>query len=606
MARYDRLRESRQSSERQRLQALLAEQRRRRLAFIFAVMTGLIALLGYRLFYWHILEADTLKARVRLPAETAEDVRPRGTIRDRNGYMLAVDGVSYDLAVSPNIIGNPEKMASAVAPIIGSDHSELRRIFEGNERYIPITTSLPYTVGQQLIELDSRALRITKHLIRDYPNGPLAAHILGFVNAERRGHYGVEAYYNDLLSSPGTPPESDEPIAEEIKIGHRPFAPTREGVDLILTIDRAVQVIVEQELRAAIAGFGAQGGTIIVLDPKSGDILAMASEPSYNPNDYARTPPERFANPALEQQYEPGSVFKIITAAAALDSGVADSQTVFQDTGVIEVGGQYIRNWDGGSYGSQTVTGILGYSLNTGVAWLATRVGAERMLSYYHAFGFGSPTGVDLGGEVAGQVKKPGDGLWHPSDLGTNAFGQGISVTPIQMASAIAAVVNHGTLMQPRIVKAVVDNGQVREMPTITRGQPIQPAVADRLREILADAVEMETKTALLGEWRIGGKTGTAQIPIPGGYHATDTIASFVGFAPADDPAFVMLVTLDRPPGEMRWGSQSAAPTFQKLARRLLNYWNIPPDRFRLAQRPPDRPAAPEPPSVELNATPTP
>ncbi|MCZ7571970.1 MAG: penicillin-binding protein 2 [Ardenticatenaceae bacterium] len=588
MIRHDTWREMRPSLEHIRLRAELAAQRRRRLYVVFAVVNGIFALLAWRLYYWQVIEADTLKTRVHVPVQQAVDVQPRGTIRDRNGYLLAVDEVEYDLAASPNIIAKPYEMAQKVSAITNEPADRLAEIFRGNQLYVPITESLPYTMGQQLLALDSGALEVTKHLKRYYPNGPLAAHVLGFVNAERRGHYGVEAFYNNLnnlLNGAERLGTDNRPPAEEVKLGHRPFAPTRDGVDLVLTIDRTVQFIVEEELQQAIALYKAPSGTIIVIDPKTGDILAMASYPSYDPNRYPTTDPKLFSNPALEQQYEPGSVFKIITTAAALDSGLISPETVYTDTGVIEVGGQYIRNWDSGSYGPQTVVGILGYSLNTGAAWLATQLGAERMIHYYEAFGFGQKTGVDLGGEVPGQVKRPGDGIWHPSDVGTNAFGQGISVTPLQMVSAVGAVANHGVLMRPRIVKAIIDHGHVEERPTVVRDHPISADVADTLRNILADAVAIETQAALLGDWRVAGKTGTAQIPIPGGYHATDTIASFVGFAPADDPQFVMLVKLDRPPGLARWGSRSAAPVFQGLARRLLNYWGVPPDQYRLAQK---------------------
>lgn len=584
MIRHDSRHEMRQSLDQTRLRAELAEQRRLRLYVVFAVVNGIFALLAWRLYYWQVLEADTLKARIHAPAKQAVDVQPRGTIRDRNGYLLAVDEVEYDLAASPNIIGKPREMARQVSAITGEPADTLEEIFRGDQLYVPITESLPYTMGQQLLELDSRALQVTKHLTRSYPNGALAAHVLGFVNAERRGHYGVEAFYNDLLSGVERVETDGGPPAEEVKLGHRPFAPTRDGIDLVLTIDRTVQFIIEEELRQALAVHGAPSGTIIVLDPKTGDILAMASQPSYDPNQYATSDPKLFSNPALEQQYEPGSVFKIITAASALDSGLISRKSVYTDTGVVEVGGQYIRNWDGASYGPQTIVGILGYSLNTGAAWLATQLGAERMIRYYEAFGFGQKTGVTLGGEVPGHIKRPGDGVWHPSDVGTNAFGQGISVTPLQMVSAVGAVANHGVLMRPRIVKAIIDHGHVHEFQPEVRSEPVSAEVADTLRVILADAVEIETKAALLGDWRVAGKTGTAQIPIPGGYHANDTIASFVGFAPADDPQFVLLVKLDRAPGIARWGSRSAAPVFQGLARRLLNYWNVPPDQYRLVK----------------------
>jgi cell division protein FtsI/penicillin-binding protein 2 len=321
------------------------------------------------------------------------------------------------------------------------------------------------------------------------------------------------------------------------------------------------------------------------MEPRTGDILAMANSPSYDPNRFGEylDNPDIFQNPAVSKQYEPGSVFKMITVAGALDAGIVSPETIYECLGYIEVGGRVIRNWDGKAYGPRTITEILGFSLNTGTAWLSTSLGAERFYHYLDAFGFGKLTGIDLGSEATGQVKHPGDGLWHASDQGTNAFGQGIAVTPIQMISAAASLLNDGQVMHPRVVKAIINHGHIEEQPVRVRGQSVSPAVAQAMQRMLADAVEMETKPALIEGWRIGGKTGTAQKPIPGGYHATDTVASFIGYTPADDPAFIVLVVLDRPLGLYQWGSQSAARVFNRLAQRILNYYNIPPDAHRMA-----------------------
>ncbi|MGH2544796.1 MAG: peptidoglycan D,D-transpeptidase FtsI family protein, partial [Ardenticatenaceae bacterium] len=575
----------RQTEEEKKRRLQLAQQRALRAGMILALITAFALFLGYRLFYWQVLRQEELLELANKPAPPLAELQPRGTIRDRNGYLLATDNASYKFGVSPKIVSYPERTAQEVAAVTGIDVALLEESFLREDPYYVITDTLPYTVGQQLVLMDMPSFQIEPVLHRAYPEGSLAGHMLGFVNAERRGLAGVEMYYDALLKGEEDLPVPEGPPAEEIKLGHRPFNPTRNGIDLILTLDRSIQFMAEQELDMAIRDFEALGGTIIVMEPATGDILAMANTPDYDPNQYGNylDNPDIFQNPAVSKQYEPGSVFKMVTVAAALDTGLVSPDTIYNCVGYIEVGGRIIHNWDGRAYGPRTVTEILGLSLNTGTAWLSTSLGAERFYHYVDSFGFGQPTGVDLGSEAAGTVKHPGDGLWHASDQGTNAFGQGIAVTPIQMISAAASLVNDGQLMQPRVVKAIVNHGHIQEQPIRVRGQSVSPAVAQAMQRMLTEGVEMETKTALLDGWRIGGKTGTAQKPIPGGYHATDTIASFIGYAPADDPVFIVLIVLDRPLGVYQWGSQSAARVFNRLAQRILNYYNIPPDAHRLA-----------------------
>lgn len=575
-------REQEEEQERRELKRRLAGQRRRRAYVILAIIVGMMGILGWRLTYWQVIAREEVLAKqpltqIKEPAETA-----RGTIRDRNGYLLAVDSTKYSFAVSGNLIARPEELAQDVSTLVDMPADELAATFRRDDQYIPITTSLTYTVGQTLVDMDEPAFIVEPRLDRSYPNDALAAHVLGFVNAEGDG-YGLERTFSSWLSG-DVSVETSGPVAEEVKFGGRPFAPSRNGVDLILTLDRNVQFMAEQELERAMEMYSVEGGSIIVMEPHTGDILAMANWPSFNPNEFASTPADNFVNPAVAEQYEPGSVFKPITIAAALDNGAVSLNTVYEDRGLIEVGGQLIRNWDGGSKGRVTITEILGYSLNTGTAWVNTQLGIDAFLEYVYGFGFGQATGIGIGEEASGSVKEPGDGAWSPSDLGTNAFGQGIAVTPLQMVTAYTALANEGQMMEPRLIRAVVDNGRVATLDPTPAGQPIRPSTARIMQSMLADAVEIGMKRAQTDGYRVGGKTGTAQVPIPGGYHPTDTIASFIGYVPADEPSVLILVKLNKPKNEYQWGSSSAAPTFQRLAQRILTYQNVPIDRLRTAR----------------------
>ena len=602
------------SRERKRVSEL-ARQRVFRASMVMAFITALVTILAYRLVYWQVIMRDELLVRANKPTLESSITSSRGTIRDRNGYLLATDTVVYKFWVSPNIISYPDETAQEVSEIIGKNVAELQEIFKQDEHNVLIDDSLSYSVGQKLVEMDNPAFVIEPILLRSYPNSKLASHLLGFVNAERRGLTGVEMYYDELLSGQKKLPVLDGKPAEEIKLGHRPFTPSRIGVDLVLTIDRSIQVMIEKELKFAMKEYKATGGTIIVMEPKTGEVLGMASYPSYDPNHYMDYLDQEsiFQDPAISRQYEPGSVFKIITIAAALDAGLVSPNTRWTDPGHFEVGGQVIKNWDQKAYSKRTITEIMGYSLNTGTAWLSTQLGSQDFYAYVERFGFGELTGIELSNEISGLVRRPGDGSWHPSDLGTNSFGQGIAVTPMQMISAVASLLNNGELMQARIVKAIVSRSQIQEMPPSKLKDTVSPQVAQTMRQMMVDAVKIATTKALLEDegWLIGGKTGTAQIPIAGGYDPDHTISSFIGFAPTDEPAFIVLVKLDRPQGIYQWGSRSAAPTFKRIAHYLLNYYNIPPDKYRMvhtSEMPTALPMNAPPNQVEMDvhATPAP
>jgi cell division protein FtsI/penicillin-binding protein 2 len=359
-----------------------------------------------------------------------------------------------------------------------------------------------------------------------------------------------------------------------------PVVLPQPGATLELTLDRTVQAIAEEELARSVQEYRAQGGTIIVMDPRTFGILASASWPEYDPGRYrdfigAEVP---FEDPAISQQYEPGSVFKIVTVAAALEAGIATPETTYYDHGYIEVGGQRIENASHDAYGEQSVADILIESLNVGAAWLAVQTGPETFYRYVQAFGIGQRTGVDLAGEVEGRLWLPNDyEHWYASSLGVNAFGQAVAVTPLQMATAVATVANDGVRLQPYIVEQrLTFDGTVSTQQPVVEGQVISPEAAHTLTEMLVRTVEEGVPQARVEGYRVAGKTGTAQIPVPGGYARDDTITSFVGFGPVPDPQMLILVKLDRPQTST-WASHTAAPTFRRLASRLFPVLGIPP-----------------------------
>ncbi|MBI4771745.1 MAG: penicillin-binding protein 2, partial [Chloroflexi bacterium] len=355
------------------------------------------------------------------------------------------------------------------------------------------------------------------------------------------------------------------------------------GVDLYLTVDRDIQAEVERALADALRSSGASGGLILVTNPHTGEILAIASTPGYDPNNYADYPEEALTNPAISGQYEPGSVFKPLTMAGAIDAGIVTPDTPFMDVGYIEVGGLVIRNWDGGAWGLQTMLGCLQHSLNVCLSQVAVWMGPNLFYNYMNAFGIGRLTNVDLAGEQPGRLKRPGDEDWYDSDLGTNSFGQGVAVTPLQLATALGAIANGGAMMQPHVLKAVVQKSEVHTVQPQVMGRPIRRETAATVNELLVRSLELEASAALVPGYLVAGKTGTAQIPIPGGYDPQGTIASFVGWLPADNPQMLILVKLDRPTTSP-WGSVVAAPVFSQLAQRLVVMLEIPPDAMRSGQ----------------------
>lgn len=553
------------------------------------VLLGLAVFAGLVVFQLLRIEFGGASAEYfrRLSSTVSEQPREfspqRGRILDRDGELLVANDVQYEISAAPNAVWNVKETAAALSTLLNMSVGDLEAALRSDKAYVLIARPVEARLGDEIKKLlDERAISgitVTPLAKREYPGVSLAAQVLGFVgyNAQGRqvGYFGVEGFYNELLAG-----RSVQGIQQLVPFAAEPDPVVDQGADLYLTIDRDIQFLVEGVLASAIQQYGAEGGSIIVSNPRTGEILAMASFPTYDPNHYATNPPADPMNPAVSAQYEPGSTFKVLTMAAALDSGLVKPDTPFVDTGFIEVGAAPIRNWDGGAWGATDMVGCLRHSLNVCMATLSTQMGPQTFYNYLAAFGIGHRTNVDLAAEAPGRLKRPGDPDWFESDLGTNSFGQGVAVTPIQLVAAVSALANDGVIMQPHVLKRVENNGRTHATQPQVLGRPIRPETAHLLSEMLAKSLEGEAKNVKVPGYRIAGKTGTAQIPIPGGYDRTRTIASFIGWGPVDDPQFIVLVKLDKPTASL-WGSETAAPVFSQLVQRLVVLMQIPPDRLR-------------------------
>ena len=533
---------------------------------------------------------------------------PRGNIYDRKGNILATNQIGYEVGIDLKFVTDPESIAFVAASLLdGVDYldafalASTEKRAQENRYFVLSSFVSKETIDEiQLLRANYAARRQetrsttpslsglvwTPMQQRTYPEGTLAANILGFYNYFSResaqGVFGVEEAYNRLLTGkPQTVFMPNDPYLVEALPNIEP------GASLILTIDREIQKMLEDTLQQALDWSGGTGGTIIVSNPKTGEILGMAGTPFFNPNHYWKYQ-ETFPgitpfNKAVGTAYEPGSVFKVITMAAALDSGVVDMDSTYNDaSGVYWVANTWpIYNWNFGAWGIQDMTGCMRHSLNVCLVYVAIdRLGEELFYDYLHAFGFGRSTGIDLANEANYPLRLPDNNQWMILDLATNSYGQGIAVTPIQMVTAISAIANDGRMMTPHIVRSVVDQGQQYNVSPQAINNPVSAETARAITEMLSQSLEEEASVALIEGYRVSGKTGTGEIPTELGYTSNQTNASFVGWGPSDDPQFVVYVWIEKPTISP-WGSEVAAPVFSDVVEQLVVLMRIPPDNIR-------------------------
>lgn len=543
------------------------------------------------------VEAEVFRQQAENFAYEVKTFYPnRGEIYDRNGRLLAGQKTVYEIGVDLRNVKDPHAIAFAISRELEMDYDQLLGALQNPPENISYMILADYVDAQKALNLQVlkkalqdqapsgaygglTGLQFSSHPQRSYPENALASNIIGFVNREGKGYFGVEENYDNLLA--GNPVQvlipTDPNKAYEI-----PKVP--DGTTLILTINRDLQAASEKLLDESLTEYGAQDGVIIVMDPRNGELLAVATSRRmdlnkfWNYNDIYDNATD--FNPAISKTYEPGSVSKILTMAAALDSGIVTPNTTYLDTGSVMIGGATIQNWDRNPWGVQNMVGCLQHSLNVCMVNLSTQMGANKFYGYMDAFGFGHLTNVDLAGESAGRLKVPGDSDWYPVDLGTNSFGQGMSTTPVQMMAAASAVANDGDMVTPHVLYAMVRDGRQYNVPPQHAGSPISAQTAATLNEMLAISLEAESSKALVPGYRVAGKTGTAEIPVDGVYSTYETNASFIGWGPVDDPQFMIYVWLERPTTSP-WGSETAAPVFSEMAQKTVILLNIPPDTIR-------------------------
>jgi cell division protein FtsI/penicillin-binding protein 2 len=567
-----------------------------RFAILALVLVGsTVAIIG-RLAYIQILHHQRYWLEAQEEHLEKKLVRSeRGAILDRNGFPLATSIDVFDVYVDRRAwsedVTKAQKTAAGLAPNLGVDEETMlaRLLAEGDGPIELLADGVDFAAGLEIQHLGLPGVTVAAATKRFHPEGDLASLLLGFLGRDHGGLSGLEADLESVLAGqPGVLYFERDGDGQPIAVGQTQEQPGTPGSDVRLTIDRYIQRLVEDELDARVAAHKASGGSIIVMDPKTGAILAMASRPSFKLSQLDLDNPQQdlYRNRAVTDAYEPGSVMKVITMATAIDLGLVNPNTTYYDSGTVQKGGYTFANWDFSANGVTTMTQLLQKSLNTGAIWLSDQIGPERLYESIERFGFGEPTHSGLGGESAGLLRTYEDPEWYASDLATNSYGQGIAATPLQVITAIASVINGGQLMRPYIV-AEVDGPEERRVynPVVVR-QTISPATSETMVEMMRQVVDgVPGHLAHLKDYDTGGKTGTTLVSIPTGYALDSTIASFVGFSPVDDPAIIMLVKIDQPQDDPL-GGIVAAPVYSKLAPKILAYLNVRPNDALAEARP--------------------
>lgn len=583
----------------------------KRIYFIQIFFLLFLVAISLRLFYWQVVKAEELSAQADQQHFGSIKIGAvRGDILYSDGYILASSTPIFSLFAQPKMVSHEDKnkIAYALAQIfweaenqIPADKQSLRDKSLKQTRleqidtlkmslleklnqdlyWVSLRRNIPLELKKKIEDLGFKGIGFDQLSGRFYPEGSSSAHLLGFVGSNARGestgYFGLEGFYDgELKATGGLIRHERDALGLPILTGRFLTTNARNGKTLKLYLDRTVQFIAEKALKEGVVKYGARAGLIVVMDPKSGGVLAAASFPNYDPLKFSDFPKEYYKNPAVADLYEPGSTFKVLVMAAAINEKAIDVNTKCDIcSGPIQIANYSIRTWNNKYQPNANMKDVIVHSDNTGMVFIAGKLGLDKFYEYVTNFGFGKKTGIDLQDEALSAVRPKNE--WREIDLATASFGQGIALTPIQMVTAVSSIANGGRLMEPHVVKEIIEEDKKFEVKSKLIREVVTPETAKVVTEMMVAAVEEgEAKAFKPKGFKVAGKTGTAQIPVAGHYDPNKTIASFVGFAPADDPKFVILVRYDQPSSSI-FGSETAAPTFFKIAKELFTYYKIAP-----------------------------
>ena len=556
-----------------------------RIRFFFLMVLCILIIIMIRVFYIQVFQYDKLSSLAEsLWSRQLPIGADRGEIYDRNGKVLATNLTTTSLVLIPNQIKNKEEVAKSLSEILNSDYeSMLAHVSKKTsiERVHPEGRQLSYEIASQINDLGYDGVYLVKESKRYYPYGSLLSHVLGYVGIDNQGLSGIELTYDEYLTGEnGSIKYFSDGKGNRLELSEV-YEKPQNGINITLTIDLDLQLAAERELDNVMAKFTPEHAMILAMNPKTGEIYAMASRPNFDPNHYQDYDNETInRNLPIWMTYEPGSTFKIMTLASSLEEKTVNLfEDTFYDSGSVHVDGATIHCWKSGGHGTQTYLNVVENSCNPGFVSLGQKLGTETLMKYIHEFGFGEKTGIDLNGESSGILFRPEK--MGPVELATTSFGQGISVTPIQQAVAVSAVINGGNLYTPYLVKEMLEpetNSVIFSAePTLKRkviGEESSKLARYALESVVANG---SGRNAYIENYRVGGKTGTAQKVEAGHYMVGNYILSFMGFMPADDPEIVVYVAIDHPIGAIQYGGQTAAPVAKSILETAISVLKLEP-----------------------------
>lgn len=562
------------------------------LSIVFVMLfSGLVL----RLFYWQIIKGESLSQEAKLQYNSSKVTKaPRGNIKAPDGSFWAVRTPAWLVyANSTAIKTNRREIANKLADILVEDHTDpqllldeairIENILNKKGSYLPIKQKLSTQVKNNIEALKISGIQFDQQEVRYYPEASSSAQILGFVGKDDEGadigYFGLEGYYNLPLSGKaGYLGREKDAHGTPILINGSQKVSAVSGVDLITTIDKRIQILAEEKLKAGVEKYGAKGGSVTIMDPHTGAIMAMASLPSYDPAKYWEYGDSFFKNPVISNAFEPGSIFKVLVMAAGLDAKVIKPDTECDICGEpLKLDKYFIKTWNNQYTANINMTDVIVHSDNVGMSFIGQKLGADTLYDYLDKFGIGRTTGIDLQGESAPKMRDKG--TWNIVDLATTSFGQGIATTGIGMVRAVSVIANGGYLVTPKVVHQIEGDGWQEDTKTDAPIRIISEEAAKETTEMMHQAVERgEAQWTKVPGFKVAGKTGTAQIPVAGHYDAKNTNHSFIGFAPLNKPKFVMLVTLFSPQTSP-WAAETAAPVWFTIGRELFPYLGMQPDQ---------------------------